>query len=162
MNHKELSRACSHVLSGHMLIHQVNVPLTDLNILQLEHLGYFLFFCCCHFVQNYYTTLNISLHLRLFPHENFSQYFYCFSCLVPNCFTKGLYKNLSSKCVARDVYFLILGFSIGITQVSEKPVTSGLRCGFRASHFQASGKSDKPRLIFQWEYYYHSAKCAEV
>lgn len=60
----------------------------------------------------YYTVWNLFLNLRLFPHECFSQYFYCSWNALPNCFMRGLCEWLSSKCVTRDVYFLILDSSL--------------------------------------------------
>ena len=55
--------------------------------------------------------------------------------------------------MTEDVYFLILDFFMGVTQLSEMGVrgrnaTSGLQSGFRAT-FKASWDLDKLNLIFQ-------------
>ena len=55
--------------------------------------------------------------------------------------------------MTEDVYFLILDFFMGVTQLSEMGVrgrnaTSGLQSGFRET-FKASWDLDKLNLIFQ-------------
>lgn len=116
-----------------------------------EHFVVFLFCHCC-FVYYYYTVLNISLNLRLFPHESFTvNIFIALHTYCQIASWEACESNYPTNVYWRCLFF---NFCVAVTRLSQmevrgkKNATAGLQGGFGTA-CRASRNLDKPKLVLQ-------------